>query len=412
MRKEVGVNQMNILVLSTWFPYPPDQGCKIRAYYLIRSLAQRHNVSVISFQDALVQPSWLDHLNQFCHRVEVVPHHPFHYDRVKTLLGWISNKPSAVIASHSDEMADRVVQLAKEWEPDCALALTFVTAPYALAIRGARKIIDIDNLMSPMLYEAIPQDGPVIKRMRRSLAWKKFYNYEKQLYPRFDHCLAVSQKDKKAIIETLSISEERVSVVANGVDLEWNRPGLTEPESNSLIFNGALTYQPNFEAMAYFLEEIYPLVKSQIPELKLRITGSTTGVAVDKLPYHDEVVFTGYLKDIRPAVASSWASIAPLKAGGGTRLKILEAMALGTPVISTSKGAEGLDAEVGKHLLIADHPNEFARQVICLMRDSELRNDLSWNAAQFVKEKYSWSDIGLGFCRLIETLEKDAIDGK
>ena len=382
---------MRILVLSTWFPYPLSQGSKIRAYHLIKALAQEHHVALISFADTSIQPEWIDHLSQFCQKVVIVPRNPFKHDRLKKFLGWFSWLPSAVVGGFSQEMADQVQSMAAEWTPDCMLALTFVTAPYALLVKNVSKVIDVDNLMSRMLHESYMQTDSSVQRARRWFAWRKFQRYERQLYPQFDNCLVVSDRDRLAIREYISLKTNQAVVVPNGVNTQQNYPGLAAPTPDSLVFNGALTYHYNFDAMDFFLRDIFPFILEQVPDARLRITGSNFGVPLDTLPSNNHVTFTGYLEDIRPTVAGSWACIVPLRLGGGTRLKILEAMALGTSIVSTSKGAEGLDVEPGKHLLIADTPEEFAAHTVRLLSNSELRNTLAMNAARLVNEKYEWT---------------------
>jgi glycosyltransferase involved in cell wall biosynthesis len=155
--------------------------------------------------------------------------------------------------------------------------------------------------------------------------------------------------------------------------------------------------------MDHFLRHIFPLIRSRAPEAHLTITGSTEGVAMSRWSTDGRVTFTGYLADIRSKVSDSWVCVVPLRMGGGTRLKILEAMALGTPVVSTSKGAEGLDVEDGKHLLIGDTPEEFAMQTVRVLQEPDLRKSLSSHAIQLVKDKYDWADIGRRFCDLVES---------
>jgi glycosyltransferase involved in cell wall biosynthesis len=169
-----------------------------------------------------------------------------------------------------------------------------------------------------------------------------------------------------------------------------------------LIFNGALSYYPNYNAMDFFLGEIFPKVLAKSPAARLYITGSTQGINLDALPDCSQVTFTGYLDDIRPAVTSSQVCVVPLQQGAGTRLKILEAMALGTLVVSTSKGAEGLAVESGKHLFINDSPEPFAAHTLNLMNNPDLRAALSSNALRLLHEKYDWRAIGSKFCELVD----------
>jgi sugar transferase (PEP-CTERM/EpsH1 system associated) len=395
---------MRILVLSTWFPYPLSQGSKIRAYYLIKSLAQKHEVALLAFEDTALEAGWIAHLEQICREVEVVRHNPFTRSRSKTLLGWLSTKPSVALTSYSPEMAARVRRLAADWKPQRVLAFTFVAAPYALQARPVPKIVDIDNLMSPMLHQTYREAQNPVGRLRAWLAHRKFQGYEKWLYRQFDLGLVVSDHDRQTAIDLIGMQPNQVGIVPNGVDTSFHQPLAIEPKAGTLVFNGAITYTANYDAVDYFLREIFPAIRAQVPEAHLTITGATGGASISALSANGHVTFSGYLADIRPTVAGSWVCVVPLRIGGGTRLKILQAMALGTPVVSTSKGAEGLDVEDGNHLLIGDTPDEFAAQTVRVLRDAGLRKSLATRAARLVKERYDWADIGRRFCELMESI--------
>jgi glycosyltransferase involved in cell wall biosynthesis len=222
--------------------------------------------------------------------------------------------------------------------------------------------------------------------------------------PRFDRNLVVADEDLIALAAMIHSDAHSIKVIANGVDTSYYQPYTGQRYANTLVYNGALTYQANFDAMDYFLRDIFPLIIEQIPGVKLQITGRTNGVEIDKLPLYSRVEFTGYLDDIRPTVAKSCACVIPLRVGGGTRLKVLEAMALGTPVISTTKGAEGLDLRSDDHLMIADTPQEFASQTVRILQNPQIGDRLSQNAAKWVKERYDWGSIGLYFRQVVEEL--------
>jgi len=395
---------MKILFLSTWFPYPPNQGSKNRALHLLKALASRHEVALVSFEDVEIAPEWRAEIQKLCPVVETLARKPFAARRTRTWQGWLSSKPSAVVAIHSPEMSELVRKVAREWKPDCVVALTFVCAPYALEVAGTSKVLDIDNVMARMLAEAIPFATSRPDRLRRWLAYHKFMRYEKEIYPQFDLCLVVTESDRADIQRWIPFREQALAVVPNGVDTASHAPGLAAPVPDTLVFNGALTYNANYDAMDYFLREIFPEIVRRKPGTLLKITGKTDGVALDQLPHSGNVQWTGYLDDIRPVIAASWVCVAPLRIGGGTRLKILEAMALGTPVISTTKGAEGLGARDGFHLLIADTPEAFIRQTLRLMDSPDLRQTLAQNARQFVLESYDWNNIGKAFRHSVERL--------
>jgi glycosyltransferase involved in cell wall biosynthesis len=392
---------MRILFLSTWFPYPLSQGSKIRAYHLLRALAAQHEVTLLSFQDGPIQPAWREHIGQICHRVEVVPREPFAADRARERMGWLSLRPSSVVARHSIEMAERVQQVAADWHPDRIVALTFVTAPYALKIANVIRVVDVDNLMAWMLREEYERERSFPGRARRWLAWWKFRRYERWLFGQFDVCLVVTEQDRRRLAAMLGRTDG-IGSVPNGVDTTHNRLHLAAPEPNTLVYNGALTFQANYDAMDHFLREVLPLVLAQAPNTRLTITGRTDHVPLDHLPLNGHVTLSGYLDDVRPTVARSWMCVVPLRTGGGTRLKILEAMALGTPVVSTAKGAEGLEVVNGEHALIADTPGDFAAQIVRLMKEPTLREKLACNARRLVEEKYDWAEIGQHWLDLVE----------
>jgi glycosyltransferase involved in cell wall biosynthesis len=385
---------MKILVLSTWFPYPPIQGSKTRAYQLIKALANSHDVALISFEDVPVQPEWRDHLAQLCRIVESVPQNPFSRNLARQWLGRLSLTPSSVLAGYSEQMSGCVRAVAAEWCPDAVLALTFVTAPYALQVKGVRRIVDVDNLLAPMLSDSYHQAELFLPRLRRYLAYWKFRRYERWLFRQFDLCLLVSARDIGVVQHYIPLKSCQIGLAPNGVDLEYYRPCGMASSNNSLVYSGALTYGPNYDAVNFFLQEIFPFVRREIPEARLSVTGSTQRDLLEQLSVKTNVTFTGHVEDIRPVIASSSVCVVPLRQGAGTRLKILEAMALGTPVISTSKGAEGLDVEPGRHLLIADRPEDFAAQTVRLLRDRQLREKLALAANQLVRERYDWANIG------------------
>jgi len=190
-------------------------------------------------------------------------------------------------------------------------------------------------------------------------------------------------------------------VVPNGVDTAELAGDFGSPEPNTLIYPGALSYDANHDAMAYFLSAVLPLIRRERPDVRLRVTGRATPSQIATLPNTEGVEFTGYLDDVRPAVARAWAEVVPLRKGGGTRLKVLEALALGTPVISTSKGVEGLVLQPGRDVLVADTPADFAAQTLRLLRSPALRADMAAHGRRTVAS-YDWSRSVDKLCALIE----------
>ncbi|MHB8134438.1 MAG: glycosyltransferase family 4 protein [Anaerolineaceae bacterium] len=384
---------MKVLILSTWFPYPQNQGSKIRAYHLIRALARDHELALISFEDQPVRDEWLTHIGQFCQLIKILPEKPFLYPKIKKLIGFFSPLPAAVFAGYNKNMEALVQKTAWDWKPDVVFAFTFVTAPYALRLTGLKRIVDIDNLLAVMLKEDIQFAKNMTQKIRRFLAFKKMANFENKIYSSFDQCLVVSELDIKRVQDYTKIHPNQLIKVPNGVDLEENHPLSFVKEEDRLIYNGALTYFPNLDAMNYFMNEIFPIILRSKPNVKIIITGKTDGVDLEKFSYKEHIIFTGYVDDIRPVVSSSQVCVVPLRQGAGTRLKILEAMALGTAVVSTAKGAEGLEVTDQENIILANTPEAFANAVIFLLNNSKARSNLEQNALKFAGNVYDWEKI-------------------
>jgi glycosyltransferase involved in cell wall biosynthesis len=194
-----------------------------------------------------------------------------------------------------------------------------------------------------------------------------------------------------------------VAVIPNAVDVAAYGGVYGKPCFSTAIFSGALTYSANYDALRYLLTDVYPTIKRAVPEFVLRVTGRTVGVELGRLPSRSGVEYTGYLPDIRPLVAQSWMSLVPLRLGGGTRLKILEAMVLGTPVVSTAKGADGLDVTDGEDILVGDSPAAFASRAIDLLKSPELRSRLAAAGRRLVESKYDWRVVGRELNAVVET---------
>jgi len=301
----------------------------------------------------------------------------------------------------------RVVQgLARSKRFDAVVGFQSPAACYALLLPGAARVLDVDTALAYQMYERYTKQHGPAARLRAWVSWQKARFWEGVLLRQFQVCTVVGAQEVGLLDAMVDRRASQIIVIPNGVDCEHNQPGLASVRPNTLIYNGSLTYSANYDAMRYFLAEVYPLIRRQEPGVSLTITGSTVGVDLAGLKLDDSVRLSGYLEDVRPAVASASVCVVPIRQGGGTRLKILEAMALGTPVVATSKGAEGLDVVDGEHLLLADEPMTFADRTVQLLRDPALRQRLAVNARKLVEERYNWAQIGQRFVELVEETVK------
>ena len=271
-----------------------------------------------------------------------------------------------------------------------------------VATFDAVQVIDLDTSLSFQMLERLQATHSLLGRLRAWVSYRKARAAEARWLRRMRACTVVSSTELPYLAKMLGDRVPHLAVSDNGVDCELNRPGMASRRPASLIYNGALTYDANFDAMFYFLADIYPRIQSYVPNVEMTITGSTRGVHLDWLSLQQSVHLSGYVDDIRPLVAASTVCVVPLRKGAGTRLKILEAMALGTPVVSTTKGAEGLDLVDGQHFLLADDRQAFAECVVRLLKEEGLRQRLTRNARLWVEQRYDWHVIGQQFTALVE----------
>jgi glycosyltransferase involved in cell wall biosynthesis len=392
---------MNILFLSTWFPHPPDNGSKLRVYHLLRALGQTHKVSLLSFAFATARPKDAALLRQWCQWVEIVEIDPFAANRASALRTFLS--PAPVAARPLPAMSQAAARCFQEHLFDAVIASTEMMAACALqAPPGTAKVLEEHNSLTRWMQERYDEQISAVQRLRCWASWQKTRLYEARLFRQFDLVTMVSAQDQAVCRADLPGYRGRVEVVPNGVDCAHNRPGLAQPRPGHVVFNGSLTYSANYDAMRWFLAEVYPRIRTALPHVTLAITGSTAGVDLAGLALDDSVTLTGFVEDVRLPVAEATVAIAPIRQGGGTRLKILEAMALGTPVMATSKGAEGLEVLDGEHLLLADDPESFAAKTVELLGNPDLSHQLTNNARRLVEQRYDWQQIGQRFTALVE----------
>jgi polysaccharide biosynthesis protein PslH len=253
------------------------------------------------------------------------------------------------------------------------------------------------------LYEKYRMENRRLMRWRKKLMWLKWKHYVRNFLGAYQCCTVVSDIERlrvKSVVPTY----DKVEIIPNGVDVKNLTGNYGEVEPNSLIYTGALSYDANMDAVEYFVSDIFPLIKRQKPDVKVYVTGSTKGIDLKWLPNVEGVVFTGYLEDIRPRIANSCVSIVPLRIGGGTRLKILESLALRTPVVTTCKGVEGLDLTDGEDLLVAETPEEFAESVIHLLNSENLRSKMGNQGHETVRRKYDWDEIGEKLSKVLQSM--------
>ncbi|MBZ0276837.1 MAG: glycosyltransferase family 4 protein [Anaerolineae bacterium] len=395
---------MRVLWLSHWFPYPPDNGAKLRIYHLMQQLAKRHEVGMIGFANPLPETAHIQTLESVCRVIKTIPGPTFHKQGLSGLTGYFAPMPRHLVNSYEPALAAAVAECVTSGWPD--IIITHEAGPvggvshYALPYPHLPRVME--DLELAAYQEARNSAQGMKARLGWGMRWWKTAQYVRRLLAEFDACTVPSEEERTCIARVAPAHRAALPVIPNGADVASLEGEYGEPEADTLIFSGALSFNFNFEAMQFFLAEVWPLIRQQRPQVRLRITGKTDAATQQRLPAHPGVVFTGYVDDIRPVIARSAVSIAPLLQGGGTRLKILEAMALGVPVVATSKGAEGIAAVPEHDILIADTPQAFADAVLRLLQDAALRERIHQRALELVKAKYDWRTIGGQFADMLE----------
>ena len=389
---------MRILFLSQWFPFPTDNGSKLRVRHLLHGLSQRHDVTLLSFTEHQTTGVSASEIHSLCSDVHVLPARTFNPRGRRARLGFLSWTPRFLTDTYSTQMDGLIRNSISKNKYDLVIASQLSMVSYYASLQELPALFEEIEL--GLFHDSAVYAESPYKRIRLGLTWLKLRKYLVRVLVASRACTVVSERERQLFVANFPKHERKVNVIPNCIAVKDYLDLQVEAAPNQLIFSGSFRYSANYEAMRWFVSEVLPKILSQLPETRLIITGDHANLPLPPVPH---VTLTGYVEDIKPLVASSRASIVPLWIGGGTRLKILEAMAMGTPVISTSKGAEGLDSIPEEHLLIADSPAAFADQVIRVLKDDDLHAKLSAKALQFVKDKYDREIVVPRFLDLVES---------
>jgi polysaccharide biosynthesis protein PslH len=388
---------MRILWIADYLPYPLVGGDRIRIYNLIRRVARKHEVYLAAFLEKPEDAEGVHHLQEFCARVETVNFQQ--RSRLAKAPGMLrfalEGKPPELKLLYSEELVSRIKQLISAVDFDLVQIEHSRMGLYLEALpreSRCKSILMFHNITS-LQYGRVSQ---VERRWGRKLrSWINSVTmgfWEPHYAEKFDRCATVSEADRQLLLK--ANSRLQVEIIPNGVDTEKFQPLSlpTENASLSLMFIGNMGYPPCVDAVMYFCMEIFPLIRQKIPSAELWIVGRSPRPEVLQLD-GDGVHVTGQVDEVIPYYQQSTICVVPLRAGGGTRLKILEAMALGRPVVSTTIGCEGLEVADGHNILIADTPEQFTEKVLRLFKDRELYRSISTNGRQLVEASYGWDRI-------------------
>jgi sugar transferase (PEP-CTERM/EpsH1 system associated) len=396
---------MKLLLLTPQLPYPPHQGTTIRNYNIIRQLARRHEVHLLSFVQHVGELEHAVPLREACRSIRVVPApHRTTAQRLRNLV--TSSLPDMAMRLPSSAFHQELSDYMQRETPDVVQVEGIEMAQYGLALAERRAdggpllVFDDHNAEYVLQRRAFETDA---RRPRRWIGaayswvqWHRLARYERLTCLRHDWTVAASEADAAAIRQI--VPEVKLSIIPNGVDSTAYRLGAdfaagVELPPHSMVFTGKMDFRPNIDGVVWFVHEVLPLIRQQVPDAQFYIVGQKPHPRVAALADEPGVTVTGYVDDVRPYIAQAEAYVVPLRMGGGTRLKIMEAMAMSASVVSTSLGCEGFPLVSGKQLLIEDDKNGFASAVTGLLLNSSERDRLGAEARRFVEAHYDWVNI-------------------
>jgi polysaccharide biosynthesis protein PslH len=385
---------------------PLHSGGDIRSYNLARQLAARHQLTFFSYYDGVPDTAYERTLREHFPGAVAVCTGRRHDTAFRRGLDYVLRFPSEAPYAVS-RFASRTVALQlKSWHEEQAFDLAVcdfldaaVNFPRDLNLPT---VLFQHNVESEIWRRHAETKTNPAKRRIYGMEFRKMLAYEKAAVQRFPHVIAVSEHDRRLM--SAWVDPSRVTVVATGVDLRQYRPDFSEREMRPLVmFVGAMDWEPNIDAVEFFCIEVWPSVLAQIPEAKFRIVGRNPDRRVQRLA-SDSVEVTGRVPSVIDQLREAAVVVVPLRIGGGTRLKIYEAMAAGKAVVSTSVGAEGLDVHDGRDITLADDPKAFGEATLMLLENGDIRKRYELAAAE-VAARYDWPVVA---ARFEEVLEKVA----
>ncbi len=419
---------MKLLLLTPQLPYPARQGTTIRNYNLIRELAQRHTVDLLTF---LAPGDTLDAnspLHQLCRQIGALPQ-PVRAATQRVFDTLRSPLPDMALRLKSAAMHD----LVQCWVQATQYELVQIEG-IEMAQYGLRAVGKADDKLTPTYSRGGQVDQgqtagrPVLifddhnceylLQKRNALTdlglpqrwaaaayslvqWQKLVRYETHICRQADAVLAVSAADKAALADL--VPDKAITVVSNGIRVrDYNetqsvRPQTSRPGQRNLVFTGKMDYRPNIDAVLWFGRQVLPLIQAQKPEVCFQIVGMNPHPRLDALRANPAIEVVGAVADAQPYIQNAAVYVIPMRVGGGTRFKALEAMAWAKPIVSTTLGVEGIPVQNGQELLLADSPQAFAAAVVGLLNDAQagatVNRQLGEQARRFVEDHYDWAQI-------------------
>ena len=374
---------MKIFVLLSRFPYPLEKGDKLRAFHQIKELSKNHEIILCALSDEKVSKESIQILSVYCSEIKVIRLYKLGI-YFKLLWKQLFSNQSIQVAYFYNNKAQKVIDnLLQKHQPNHIYCQLIRVTEYVRK-RDIPKTLDYMDALARGMERRV-EEAPFYLRWFLKSETTRLKRYEHFILDDFDNATIISEQDKELIV---NIKNDNIVVVPNGVDYQTYQQIEIE-KSYDLIFTGNMAYPPNVDSAVYLVNEIMPLVWQQKPKTKLVIVGAKPDAKVKKLSSKN-IVVTGWVDDISEYYAKSKIFVAPMQIGTGLQNKLLEAMAMNLPCITSNLANNALNAEPNKSVLIGENPNDYANHVVQLLDNKDLCQNIADNGFQFVKENYTW----------------------
>lgn len=396
---------MRVLWVKSNLLHPLDSGGKLRTYNMLKHIRRDHDVTYLAYASS--DPEAADRASEYCDRLVTVPwEEP--PERRSVAFAWeafrnlFSTMPLSLARYDTPELRQEVAELTVGGDFDVVVADFLTTAPAVVGVSQAATVLFQHNVEA-VIWDRLAESASLLLGPYYRLQAKRMEAWERRLLRRFDRVVAVSEEDAVSMRDRYGV--EHVYEVPTGVDTSYFRPpadGEDEPADNRVLFIGSLDWLPNVDGLKWFISEVWPRVRASVPNAEFDVVGRRPAAELRReLESKEGVAVHPDVPDVRPYLERAAVFVVPLRVGGGTRLKIFEAMAAGRAVVATTIGAEGLPLQAGRHICVADQPTEFGATVTRLLEDAEERRAISSTGCRYVRDNFGWSQAAAKFIDIL-----------